>query len=469
LKVQYKGDEIVADSYTLDTAPFNNFHKRIVAVTTGGMLCDGYILGMIGIALAVLTPQMQISPVWVGLIASSALIGVFIGGIIFGWLSDRVGRQTVFLGTLIIFVIGSILQFFVVDPMQLFVLRLVIGIAIGAEYAVGTPLLAEFLPRKNRGPLLATLSTFWFVGSVIAACVGYIMQQFGSDEVWRWMLASSAAPSIIVLLMRIGMPESPRWLITQGRVEEAKLIVEKYIGSNVTLNDISVISDTNKRANYRDLFKKGIRKRTAYGGIYWLLRSTPSYALVTFAPQILSSLNVKNPFFGTLLTNLIMVVGAITLLFVVDKVPRRKFVIYTFGISAVPLMILGFWPDSPILVIALAVGFTYFFNTFSSGLEYVYPNELFPTELRASGVGLSAAISRLGIASGTFLFPIINANLGISYSLLIGAGLFILGSIISVAWAPETLNKSLDQITYDEDVSHTNAKFKMQIKSSKNS
>jgi MFS family permease len=132
---------------TIDDAPLNNFHLRVVAYTTGGYFVDGYILGMIGIALALLAPQLGLGAVWTGLIGASALAGIFIGGLIFGWVTDRVGRQTMYVADLILFVVASVLQFFVEGPLALFILRLVMGIAIGADYAIGSALLSEFLPR----------------------------------------------------------------------------------------------------------------------------------------------------------------------------------------------------------------------------------------------------------------------------------------------------------------------------------
>jgi putative MFS transporter len=213
---------------TIDDAPLNSFHLRVVAYTTGGYFVDGYILGMIGIALALLAPQLGLGAVWTGLIGASALAGIFIGGLIFGWVTDRVGRQTMYVADLILFVVASVLQFFVEGPLALFVLRLIMGIAIGADYAIGSALLSEFLPRKQRGRLLACLNAIWTVGFVAAYVAGYFMQNMG-PEAWRWMLASSAVPAALILALRLGTPESPRWLLSKGRIDEARQVVKEYI------------------------------------------------------------------------------------------------------------------------------------------------------------------------------------------------------------------------------------------------
>src|SRR5215213_6855274 len=152
---------------TIDDAPLNNFHLRVVAYTTGGYFVDRYILGMIGIALALLAPQPGLGAVWRGLIRASALAGIYIGALIFGWVTDRVGRQTMYVADLIFFVVASVLQFFVEGPLARFVLRLIMGIAIGADYAIGSALLSAFLPRKQRGALLACLNAIWTVEVVV--------------------------------------------------------------------------------------------------------------------------------------------------------------------------------------------------------------------------------------------------------------------------------------------------------------
>lgn len=428
---------------TLDTAPLNGFHKRAAVYTTGGMFCDGYILGIIGIALAILAPQMNLGPIWEGLIGSSALIGIFVGSLIFGWITDLIGRQKAYVIDLIVFIVGSILQLFVADPAELFVLRLIMGIAIGADYAIGASLLSEFLPKKERGTLLACLNAIWTVGFVAAIIVGFIMQKYGGDDIWRWMLASSAIPAIIVLFLRMGTPESPRWLIKQGRVEEARKIVKDYIGPNVGIDDL--LDENGIKTNYLKIFSKKWRKRTAFGGLFWFCQVAPYFALLTFEPEILKQLNIGEGFLGTLIINLFLLVGAAFGVWIMNKLPRRVFVIYSFAILTLALFVLGVWPTPPMTVIILCFGVYTFLTTAAGNLESVYPSEMFPTDIRSTGVGFSAAVSRIGAAAGTFLLPIGLSQIGLGPSLLIGAAILLFGCIISVAWAPETRTLTLNE------------------------
>ena len=123
-------------------------------------------------------------------------------------------------------VVFSVAQAFVNGPEQLLVLRFLIGVAVGADYPIATSLLAEFSPRKHRGAMLGLLTVMWSVGSAAAYIIGDLLLRLGPDG-WRWLLACPAVPAAILVLLRIGTPESPRWLLSQGRVEEAEAVMRK--------------------------------------------------------------------------------------------------------------------------------------------------------------------------------------------------------------------------------------------------
>ncbi|AZU62621.1 hypothetical protein CHR53_15855 [Neobacillus mesonae] len=429
---------------TLDEAPLNSFHKRVVAFTTGGMFCDGYILGMIGYAMVLLGPQMNLTPFWYGMIGSSALIGIFIGSLLCGWLTDRIGRKLAFTIDLILMLVLSISQFFVTDPTQLFIVRLLLGIAIGAEYAIGAALMAEFLPKKQRGSLLACLNAVWTLGFVVSVIAGYFMLKMGGDTIWRWMLASSSIPAFIVLILRWGAPESPRWLINKGRREEAENIVKKYIGSNVVIDDLVI--EENVKTSYLELFSKKYMKRTIFCSVFWFCQITPFFAIITFAPQILKTFNLSDDgLTGTLILNLFQLAGVIFGVWIMDKVSRRYFMIVSFAILIPSLFILGIIPNPSAFILILCFAVFLFVVTAAGNLEYVYPSELFPTHIRSTGVGFASAMSRTGAAVGTLLLPMGIERYGIGVTLLIGAGVLVIGLITSILLAPETRGLSLNE------------------------
>lgn len=137
-----RGADAPHRTVALDDVPLNRFHVKIAGLTFGAHFTEGYTLGTIGYALAALGRQMPIDAFWMGMIGSSALIGIFLGSLVFGWLSDRMGRQKIFLTSFVIITAAAFAQFFVTSPLELCVLRVLIGFGMGGDFTVGHAILA---------------------------------------------------------------------------------------------------------------------------------------------------------------------------------------------------------------------------------------------------------------------------------------------------------------------------------------
>lgn len=424
---------------SLDDLPLNRFHIKITALTFGAHFTDGYALGTIGMAIIIMGKQVYLSPEWMGLLGASALMGLFFGSIILGGIAGRIGRQKIFLFNFVVITLASALQLFVTGPGQLFFLRILIGFALGGDYAVGVALLAEFAPKKHRGTLLGALSVVWTVGYVAANILGIVLSTY-SPDIWRWMLASGAIPAGIVLILRLGTPESPRWLITKGRSEEAHKIIVKYFGPKVFIDEDIVTT----KVSYLGLFNKRNWKRTAFGGLFFCALVIPYFAIYTFLPMILSKMGLGENNWVDLSLNLVLIIGGIFGLWLTEKLTRRGFTIYSFIIMAVALFILTFAHNTALSVASFLI-FT-LVMTAVCNLTGVYPAELFSTGLRSEGVGVCTAISRLGAAVGTYLLPVGISYLGLVPTMLCLAGVLVFGAILSIAWAPETKEVTLSKL-----------------------
>lgn len=439
--------------YTLDNVPLNKFHGRIISYTIGGSITDGYILGIIQIALSYITIYMDMNSTWQGLITSSPLIGVLLGSLFLGGLSDKIGRQKIYSWNFIIVLIASVLQFFVGSPATLFVLRLILGICIGAEYAIGPVIIAEFVPAKFRGKMLTILCIMWTVGYVIASYAGAFMQRFG-DECWRYMLASSAIVALIVLIIRIGMPESPRWLILHGRADEARAIIKKHFGDNVSIENVvrdvensKLEGSKRKKGTFAALFAKGQVKRTMFAAIAWGAQTLPLFAVMSFVPMILDSLGIDANIFYTLIFNGIYLLSGIIVYLFIERFPRKTVTIWGMLAAAIPLCVLGLWANAPVGVITVCFTVHLIGNcAFGTLTAYIYPAESFPTELRTTGMGFCSAVSRLFAIFGTFALPSITDSLGIGFALVGIAVVIFIGLVITIAWAPETKGVSIDEL-----------------------
>lgn len=164
----------------MDDLPLNRFHCRIAALTFGAHLTDGYVLGVIGYAIIQLTPAMQLTPFMAGMIGGSALLGLFLGSLVLGWISDHIGRQKIFTFSFMLITLASFLQFFATTPEHLIGLRILIGIGLGGDYSVGHTLLAEFSPRRHRyfGPHV-------LLGDEVATATHKHIKTLFSSRYWR--------------------------------------------------------------------------------------------------------------------------------------------------------------------------------------------------------------------------------------------------------------------------------------------
>lgn len=428
---------------SFENLPLSRFHIRTVISGTGGQFSDGFVLGVIGIAVSMAAGPLHLNALWMGLLGAASLAGLFLGSLIAGPLADKYGRRTIFAWDMLFFAIISASQFFVTSPEELFILRLMLGLVLGFDYVVSKSLVTEFAPRRYRGRLLSILAAAWAGGYVAAYLVGFTVRDIGPDA-WRLMLALSGLPALLILPMRMGVPESPIWLMARGRTAEAMQIVRSKFGPNVSLPEPAVaqVKQCNKWA---ELLSKRWRKNTLVGCVFYTCQVIPFFALGTFSPRVLEALNVADKFVGGLVYNVLLMAGALAGLMIIDRIARRAFLIGTFYLSAIGLAVLAFAGFGPLGTI-LAFGCFACVLAAAVNLEFVYPPELFPTHLRASGIGMAVAASRFGSAFATFLLPIAVQDLGIHTALGVCVGVLVFGGVFCQLFAPETSKHELSGV-----------------------
>ena len=429
---------------SVEDAPLNSFHQRLTVAVGGASLMDGYILSIIGVALVQMTAQLQLSNFWQGMIATSALLGIFVGGLFSGWLTDKFGRRKVVFVAPIVFLIASTLQFWTDSPLVIFLLRFFIGIAIAIDYSAATSLFVEFVPKKYRGSRLAGFTILWFAGAALAYIFGDMIVRASGENGWRWALASSILIGVLLLLSRINTSESARWLMTKNRNSEAEAIIQKVYGSNYSLANLPE-TQSNQKMSLGEMLRMGYGKRLAFVSIFWTCAVIPVFAVYAFAPKVLSALKLEGDWaaYGSVAITLLFVVGCIGGTKLIDVLGRRKMLIHSFLWSGLALLFLGALADSSEMVVLMLFGAYALFIGGAQVLELVYPNEIFPTALRPYAMGWGVSASRIGAAIGTFLVPVSLESIGIGNTMYIAAAVTFIGLVVSVAWAPETKSKDL--------------------------
>jgi putative MFS transporter len=424
-----------------DDAPLRLFHLRVAAGASGGDFCEGFGLGIIGISLGRAAPQLGLTPLWMGVLGGASLASLFAGALLSGPTADRFGRRPIFGYNMAVLGALSVLQFFVHSSVQLLVLRLAIGFVLGTDYAVNKAMLIEFTPRRVRGRILGLLSVAWATGYASAYFVGFALDNVGTEP-WRWMLLSSAVPCLLAFPLRVTVPESPMWLTNHGRGAEAAAIVRERLGATVS-PPVSTPAHPTHHGRWHQLFSPTWRRNSLVGCAFWTCLVIPYFAVGTFVAQVMSAMNVESGYVGGLIYNFALLGGAVLGLIVVDRISRRSFLVGSFWLAAVTTLALALWTHIPGLAMILL--FAVFAGVLSalSNLVYVYIPELFPTDLRASGIGLATAASRTGSAASTFLLPVVVADYGIRVTLGACVAVLVAGAVICQVWAPETRNLRL--------------------------
>ena len=453
----------------LDSAPMTALHVRFWLLAGLGILLDGFDFFIIGVANPLIKKDFHASASQVGLVSAAAIIGAVFGASLLGPLGDRVGRRRIFQFDLVLFVVFSVLCAVAPSLWALFVFRLGVGVAIGLDYPIASSYLAEVLPSAKRGRWLTGAFSLQAAGIVLGAVVGVvILEALPHVYSWRLMLGFGVIPAIVIIFLRRGVPESPRWLARNGRETEAVAVAERLSPVPVTVTPADSARGEGPPEGFKamfqpQLFRRALIRRTIFTSVPWFLMDIATYGVGIFTPTLLAAIAVKgadttfiagdlSATKGTAALDLFLVVGFAIAIVLVDRVGRLPLQITGFAVMALALSVLGLAEGLPgggkAHLGLVIVGFA-FFNTFMNAgpnaTTYALPAEVFPSTVRAAGSGFAAGCGKLGAAVGVFLFPILESSVGNSVLLYMISGACLLGLLVTVVFGTETKGLALDE------------------------
>ncbi|MCI4434698.1 MAG: MFS transporter [Thermoplasmata archaeon] len=438
----------------MDKVNVSKFHYKMLLLSAAGVFLDGYDLFIISVVL------LFIKPIWIntlppaeraivtGAIAASALIGMFVGAFTLGHYTDKIGRKTMYVIDLIFFVVFAGLSAVSQNVYQLIIFRFLLGIGIGADYPISSTYISEFAPAEKRGRMISSTFTFWGIGALTAAIVGYFIalwNPLGNDS-WRIMLLSGVIPAVIVILLRTTMPESPRWLLSQAKTDRALKII-KMLNPKINLENID-LNVKREKSSIRDLISPVYIRRTLFAWIPWFFMDIAVYGIGMYTPTILQALGFKDPIqsiIGTAILDTFGIIGFILAIIFIDRVGRLRLQILGFLGMGLSLLLLGLTNGSSILL--LLVLFAIFQISENAGpntTTWVVATELFPTRLRGTAQGSSAAISRVGAITGVFILPLITQIYGEYAAITVVSLAAFAGLIATLILGEETKSLSLE-------------------------
>lgn len=426
----------------LDEEGLVRFRRKVTFLSSCGMFLDGFDLTVIAVALPVLSVQWHLSGVTLGLTSSSALIGMFVGALALGRLTDRIGRRKVYSIDLVFFIVFAALTAASQNAWELIVLRFLLGIAVGADYPISTSLTSEFAATKSRGRHIGYMSACYSAGAVVAYLMGIAFSGFGANS-WRWMLLVGAVIALVVALLRRTIPESPRWLESSGRGEEANRVIGELIGRAT-----EVATASGKRAARARLWSKEFRRATIFVCAFYFCFDVVFYGVQLYTPTVVEGITGSSAAIAALGSAGVSLVGLVGMLVgsvLIESWGRRPLVSLGLIAQAVVMAVLALILHPPFAIVVILFAAGLFFANIGPGiLILLYPSELFPTELRGIGVGMSVAASRIGAVLGVLVFPALIDVAGLQHALWMFVGVGLVAVLICVFMAPETKGRTLE-------------------------
>lgn len=427
---------------------------QMVWMSVGGVLLDGYDITIISVALLLLRPQFHATPADVGFIGAATLAGNIVGALVFGHLADRVGRKYTFYWDIMFFVVFAIVSAFSQDVWQLVLWRFLLGIGIGADYAIASPIIAEIIPAKDRGKILtANWALAWLIGELLAFGIGYLLMPTGPNA-WRWMLGIGAIPAIIVMVSRRTFVESPRWLKSTGRADEADEIIRQLGGAetgHAPIKEQAAAARKEEVRHFQELFSPAYLKTTIFAFVNYFVFSLAFYMAGVFLPIIMSMAGfAKDPqsiALGNLAVQSVGLLGILVCFAFIDTLGRRPLVILGFLGMAAGILIYLLTPNPTGAIMIIGFGLFEFMVFVAPGImNNVYLGELWPTRIRTTGAGIGAAGGRISSMLGALFLPTAAHDWGVKGMLLIPLAACIIGAVNALFFAPETARKSLEEM-----------------------
>ena len=454
----------------LDDSALTPMHWKIWWLSAMGVFLDGFDLFIIAVALPIIVMDMSPSPAVEGLIGAAALIGAMVGATAGGRLTDRLGRRSIYLVDLGVFIVFSLLTALAPGPISLLILRGLLGVGVGADYPICASYVSEFMPARVRGRMLIGAFSFQALGMVAAALTGLVILRVHPEpDAWRFMLAAAVVPAVIVLLLRRSVPESARWCMEHGQPARAARIVADLVpGKAVELAALAAREGAAPRrrraAPFSVLFSARYLRRTVLAAGAWFLMDIATYAIGIFTPSILAVLAFSAPGRGPIASDYLategaafldvfLIVGFLLNVWLVDRWGRIKLQVIGFAGMALGLVILAHGATveaaggrAALTIFAGFVLFNVLMNAGPNATTFILPAELFSTEVRASGHGFAAGAAKLGAALGIFLLPVLRVQIGVPSLLYLLALVCLLGLAITVLFHVETNGRSLEEL-----------------------
>jgi putative MFS transporter len=442
-------DQIVARLERLPTSWWQVKTRIIVGVAT---FFDAFDALAIASVLPVIVPLWKLTPPQIGFMISAGFFGQLIGALLFGWFAERYGRMPAMVWSIALFATMSVVCALAWDYNSLVVFRTIQGIGLGGEVPVAAAFISELAKAHGRGRFVLLYEIVFPIGLVAASLLGlWLVPRYG----WQTMFILGALPAFLALVLRRVLPESPRWLASRGRQVEAEAAIrqiehetEKATGQALP-PPMPVVSTLDKPASLSDLFGHTYLRRTLVVWVIWFSAYFVNYGLTIWLPTVyrtMFQLPLEKSLRYGLITQAAGLLGTLICALTIDYVGRRLWFAASFAAAAAALAALTLHPAPTAEQVLTSITVAYFFiSTINIGV-YLYTPELYPTRVRAIGVGAATAWLRVASMIGpSAVGMMIGSGLPLVFLAFgIAAGI---AAVITGLFAVETKGRVLEEIS----------------------
>lgn len=442
-------------SARVERLPISSWYRRIMLIVGMAGFFDAFDALTIAFVLPVLIGMWHITPGQIGALISIGYVGQLIGAIGFSWVAEKYGRQRVLRWTIAIIGLLSIACAFAWSYDSLFWFRFVQGLGLGAEVPIAATYMNELTKAEYRGRLVVLFQSVFAFGVMMTALVSiWVVPHLG----WQSMFIIGAVPAILALWLRRLIPESPRWLASQGRLDEANSVlnnIEESVSKDGALPELaaSFPKINHAKAHWNDLFKGLYLRRTLTAWAMAFATSIVGYGLLAWLPTIYRTvfhLPIGQTLQYSFVSYFLGLLGALSGALLIDRFGRRPCYTISFVGAAAPLLWLA-WiaqgvPVPPVEAVVTLTSISMFFISILLASIYVYLPEIYPTRMRALGSGTASSWLRIGSIVGPVIVGAILGQAGFGGVFLFFGITGVVGALVVVLFAIETNGKVLEEI-----------------------
>ena len=433
----------------LESLPFSRWHTKARVIVGSATFFDAFSALSLAFALPVLIARWHITPAESGILIGSSYVGQFIGALLFSYLAERFGRipsAAIATGLMSVMSLACVTAW---NFPMLLACRLIQGIGVGGEMPVAAAYISELSKARGRGRFFLLYEMIFPIGLMATGQIGaWVVPAFG----WQAIFWVGGIPGLIVTFLVAALPESPRWLISKGRLSEAEIVIKKIeAGTTRRVSApaaVPAIPARSQQSRWSEVLESSYRSRTLIVWTLWAAAFFVTNSLNNWLPSLYNTvyhLELRQSLRAASMTNVAQVAMLLICVFSIDRIGRKTWTIMALVAGGVALLILGLIGSNSVRSVIVLATLSYGIIGSVNAVLYLYTPEIYPTRMRAIGTGLATCWLRLASAVGPAVVGVVVSSNGTRSVFLLFATIAVGG-----AWAAtrmiETRARQLEEI-----------------------